>query len=35
MVGGVNRVTDKIAGLAHAAVFWMCILGLGAFLIVW
>jgi len=23
------------AGLAHAAVFWLCIMGLGAILIAW
>jgi hypothetical protein len=28
-------MTDKLAGLAHAAVFWLCILGLGAVLVAW
>jgi hypothetical protein len=26
-------MTARLAGLAHAAVFWLCFLGLGAFLL--
>jgi hypothetical protein len=28
-------MTDKLASLAHAAAFWLCIIGLGAFLVIW
>jgi hypothetical protein len=31
---GLRRFELRLAGRAHAAVFWLCIIGLGAVLIV-